>query len=447
MTCSFPFSRAVFGATTLFCLLAIGCSCSKKPNGKKQDAGLDARADADADASQGDAGPDAARDASAADAGPVDAFVYHDCMAPLEVEEITAGELYQIPVVEQDFHGGFGWNGRYLVQADYRCPGELHLSQDLYVIDMQTMEEELIVARGWGQTSPSLQDDNFVYTDFSYFVENDPNSNHRAELILHNLLTHEETRLTDSNHGKATPRFNGSHVVFIHYEQVYPVTEGATLRLLDIATSEETVLATEEQGITSSNIWAINTEYVAWRAVPEGEPSGAWDVFLHHIPTAQTSRLHTPTDSIFNVRLSSDKILWTERRNGYWGVYARDLETMTEQIVASGSSDKVLGTVGANVVSWQDYERSGCSFPCSVLDIVAKDLETGVQRRLTEEPGRWGLNVSECPWALRRESDSSSSFRLYLWDMIAAGVLDQNCHLIACDPDTEPCAMLEWQGP
>jgi len=139
--------------------------------------------------------------------------------------------------------------------------------------------------------------------------------------------------------------------------------------------------------------------------------------------------------------------MWSEKRNDNWAVYARDLETMAEQIVASGSSDKVLGTVGANVVSWQDYERSGCSFPCSVLDIVAKDLETGVQRRLTEEPGNWGLNVSECPWALRRESDSSSSFRLYVWDMVAAGVMDQNCHLIACDPDTEPCAMLEWQGP
>ena len=428
------------------CLVAAGCSCSKKPGGKKQDAGLDAHADAEADASQGDAGPDARRDASA-DAGPVDAFVYHDCMAPLEVEEITAGELYQIPVVEQDFHGGFGWNGRYLVQADYRCPGELHLGQDLYVIDMQTLEEELLVARGWGQTSPSLQDDTFVYTDFSYFDENDPNSNHRTELILHNLLTHEETRLTDSNHGKATPRFNGSHVVFIHYDQVYPVTEGATLRLLEIATSEETVLATEEQGITSSNIWDINTEYVAWRAVPEGEPSGAWDVFLHHIPTAQTSRLNTPTDSIFNVRLSSDKVLWTERRNGYWGVYARDLITENEETVTEGEADRILRAVNNNFVTWFDYRRSGCEFPCSVYDIYVKDLGNGVERRLNSQVNRWGIDSPTCRWFRYSESDGSGSLRSYFWDALQAGVLDQNCHLIACDPDTEPCAMLEWQGP
>ena len=429
------------------CLVAAGCSCSKKPGGKKQDAGLDAHADAEADASQGDAGPDARRDASA-DAGPVDAFVYHDCMAPLEVEEITAGELYQIPVVEQDFHGGFGWNGRYLVQADYRCPGELHLGQDLYMIDMQTLEEELLVARGWGQTSPSLQDDTFVYTDYSYFVENDPNSNHRAELILHNLLTHEETRLTDSNEPKVWPRFNGSHVVYIANDYTSPNEYYSTLRLLDIATSEETVLATEEQGITSSNIWDINTEYVAWRAVPEGEPSGAWDVFLHHIPTAQTSRLNTPSHLILNVFLSEDRVLWTEKRDGNWTIYGRPLPTGSEAVIADGQQDKVLRGIEGSLVGWFDYERSGCEFPCQDRDLVVKDLATGVVRRITNEIGRWGgMTPTGCRWMHYFENDSSSSFRLYSWDLVAAGVLDQNCHLIACDPDTEPCAMLEWQGP
>jgi hypothetical protein len=431
--------------------MSTGCGCSNEPGGKNQDAGVDGDSSqqdgrVDADAAR-DGAADGEVDSAVFDAGPVDAFVYHDCMAPMEVEEITAGELYRIPVVEQDFHGGIAWNGQYLVQADYRCPSDLHLSQDLYVIDMETLEEELLVARGWGQTSPSLHDGSFVYTDFGYYRENDPNNDHRAELILHDLVTHEETRLTDSNEPKVWPKFNGTHVVYLADEYTSPTDYYSTLRLLDITTSQETVLATEEQGITSSNIWDINSEYVAWRAVPDGEPNSAWDVFLHHIPTGQTSRLHTPSNLILNVLLSEDKVAWTEQRSSYWSVYAQDLTTMTEQVIASGNSDKILGSIGPVLVNWLDYERSGCEFPCTTYDIIVKDLTTGIERRLTDPPGSWGCNVSACRWAIRTESVSSSVFRLYAWDMVAAGVIDQNCNLIPCDPQTEQCAMLEWQGP
>jgi len=376
----------------------------------------------------------------------VDAFVYHDCMAPREVQEIVPGELYRIPVNEQEYHGGFDWNGQYLVQSDRRCEWP-NYGQDLYMIDLQTMEESLVVARLGGQVRPSLSGSNFVYSDFSFVIENDPENNYRTELIQHDLVNHSETRLTYSNNFKVYPKFNGTHVVFQHNHYLNETDKHSTLRLLDIATSDEIVLATEEQGITSSNIWDINSEYVAWRAVPDGEPSSAWDVFLHHIPTGQTSRLNTPSDYIFDVLLSPERVIWTERRSDYWGIYSRDLVTQVEETIVAGDADRMLRGVNQNLVTWFDFNRSGCEFPCSSYDIFISDLENGVTRRLTSTSEQWGIGPPTCKWLFYSENDSSVSFRLYAKDMVAAGILDQNCHLIACDPDTEPCPMLEWIGP
>jgi hypothetical protein len=430
--------------------MSTGCGCSNEPGGKNQDAGVDG----DSSQQDGRVDADAARDGAAdgevdssIDAGPVDAFVYHDCMAPMEVQEITPGELYRIPVVEQDFHGGIAWNGQYLVQSDYRCPGEMGYTNDIYVVNMETMQEELLVARLAEQASPSVHGASVVYADWSFYDENDANSDLRAELILHDMATHQETRLTDSNEAKVWPKFNGTHVVYRNHEPEGPSEDYATLRLLDITTSQETVLATEEQGITSSNIWDINSEYVAWRAVPDGEPSSAWDVFLHHIPTGQTSRLHTPSNLILNLRVSEDRVVWTEQRSSYWAVYARDLVTQVEEVVTEGDADKILRGASGDFVTWFDYTRSGCEFPCSTYDIYARDLGNGAERRLNYQPGYWAIGSLTCQWLLYFESEGSGTLRAYVFDAFHAGVLDQNCNLIPCDPQTEQCAMLEWQGP
>jgi hypothetical protein len=427
--------------TWSFC--GCGCGCSDNGAGKK-DSGVDADAAQEHDG-RVDGAIDGAVDAEmdgAVDGAPVDAFVYHDCMAPLEVTEITTDEHYRIPVNEQEFHGGFAWNGQYLVQSDRRCDGET-FGRDIYAIDMHTLQEEIVVVKKASQVSPSIAGHSFVYTDFSLDTQED----HRAELFLYDLSTHQETRLTDSNEIKVWPKFNGTHVVYQNNHYLSENDKYSTLRLLDIATGHEIVLATEEQGITSSNIWDINAEYVAWRAVPDGEPSSAWDVFLHHIASGQTSRLDTPSDMILSVRLSDNWVVWSEDRTGNWALYASDLDTLVEQEVAADTFDKVLSSIHGNLVVWFDHQRSGCDFPCSSYDIVIADILTGEQRRLTEQVGLWGASKPLCPWFLYTESGPAETVRVYLWDMVAAGVVDQNCNVIPCDPQTEQCAMLEWRGP
>jgi hypothetical protein len=170
-------------------------------------------------------------------------------------------------------------------------------------------------------------------------------------------------------------------------------------------------------------------------------------VFLHHIPTGQTSRLHTPSNLILNVHLAEGWVVWSEDRTGNWAVYAQDLTTMTEETIASGPSDKTIISSGESLVAWFDFGRGGCDFPCTSYDIVLGDLQTGAHRRLTAEPATWGIHSPTCRWALYTESGPSSAVRVYARDLVAAGVLDQSCHLIPCDPQTEQCAMLEWQGP
>jgi hypothetical protein len=78
--------------------------------------------------------------------------------------------------------------------------------------------------------------------------------------------------------------------------------------------------------------------------------------------------------------------------------------------------------------------------------LYIKDLETGVSRRLTSESRRWGFGTPTCRWLFYAEGENQERFRQYAWDLVAAGVLDNNCHVIPCDPQTETCATLQWQG-
>ncbi len=439
MVCTFA------SVMTLLNLPACGCSEKKRND---EDAAVDAAADGEMDAMT-DAWADGSVEAGRRDADPPDAFVFHDCMAPLEVKELKEGELYQVPIVREQgaSHGGFAWNGRYLIQSDKRCEWpEYDVVLDLYGVDTETMEERLLVGRKRFQLQPSIYESSFVYCDTSFLDETDPDNNRRSEIMLYDLITQEETRLTDSNEGKTQPRFNGTHVLYMNFHYTGEYESFETLRLLDISTGEEIVLATEDEGITQSNLWDISPEYAAWRAVPEGETG--WDIFLHHIPTGQTSRLNTPGEHILNFYLSGTRIAWTEKRSGAWAVYSRVLPSGSEEIVGIGEWDKVLRGVEGLLVSWFDYERSECNFPCQSYDIVSKDLGSGVTRRISSSTGLWGgTTIRNCRWLLYFENDSSVSFRAYIWDVVKAGILDENCNLIPCDPDNEECAVLEWRGP
>lgn len=416
-------------------------ACSGK-SGASKDALADRAVDRDSSVEQD------ARQDSAMEASVPDAYVPPECTDPLPSEEIVQGEHYRLPYYPKYGSSGLSWSDTQVVYSDWRCPNDAPSMDDLYLFDMETLQETLMVSRYEAQVCCSVWGTSMVYVDASYWDPEDPLNDQRSELILRDLLTQQETRLTDSNSSKVFSKYNGAQVLFLQDDFTEPENQFTTLRLLDIASGDEVILDTEESGFQEAvSAWDISEEYVTWRASSPLEPPGSWDVWLYHIPTGITSQLHLSSHMVLRSLVSVNWVVWGENRTGQWGVYAKDLPGGLEMEVASGAHDKIPMGLNGDLATWFEFERSGCEFPCSSYDLVIGDLETGVQRRLTSEPRYWGVGKPTCRWLFYTEHENQERFRLYAWDLVAAGVLDpNNCCVIPCDPEIEQCEMLTWQG-
>ena len=381
---------------------------------------------------------DGALEASTKDAGPGS-----DCtVSVLPSEEIVPGELYRLPPTGETEIESIDWDGRYVVYAEYRCPYPDARKFDIYTFDLNAMEEIEAVTKLASQRGVSIWEGGVVYTDYWYNHPEVQGDEYRAELVHLDPSTLQETRLTDSNWSKLMPKYNGSHVAYLS-RQWKPDGGVFDFILRDVSTNQEQILADHTQNVQLS--YDISEEYVSWQAVPLDEPE-VWDIFYHHIPSGVTERLHKSTEYLLCALVSDKWLVFGDATSGNWDVHAYDIQFGVEHQVTNEEHDQVTLHVGGHLVDSFDYRHSGGSFPGSNYDLYLHDLETGVSRRLTSESRYWGILRPSCKWLVYSEHVEANLFRLFAWDLVAAGVLDENCHLIPCDPQTETCAMIEWRG-
>jgi len=432
--------KSALKITFLAALLLVSSACGCEDTGPPgdQDAGPDARIDAThPEAGIPDAGPEAAVP---------DARVYPDCDVPLlQPEVIIPDELIRLPPTGQDRVRAISWDGRYVAYTQVRCPIETDWRYDAFLFDLETMQESVLVARFGNQWDPSVAGNSVVFADSAYLLDPTPENDHRIELFHYDILSGEETQLTDGNWPKLKPLFNGTHAVYLSDEWDPSSSGSSDLVLHNVASGQELILADHNQNVQ----WCydISEEYVTWMAVSPSQ-AGAWDIFYHHIPSGITDRLHLDTPYLFCSSVSGNRLAWNEARSGFWDVYVMDLDTGIEEQITDEQADQILVRTSSNLITWFDYRHTGGSFPSSARDLYLHDIETGISRRLTVEARRWALlRPTSCQRLAYGEKYDDYLGTFYVWDLVAAGVLDQDCHVIPCDPETEVCATIEWRGP
>lgn len=416
-----------------------GCGCTSNGPANEPDGGRDGALDS------GDTGIEASVEDAGLEASTQDAQPGSDCTASvLPCEEILPGELFRLPHPAESFFDSSDWNGRQVAYSESRCPYPDVRRRDVYMFDLDTMQEMEVATKIASQRSVTVNEDSIVYVDLSYNDPDTPGYEYRIELIHYDISTGQETRLTDSNWGKYMPKYNGTHVAYLSWEwNPQDVGGPADLVLRDLGTGQKQMLADHTQNI--QRCYDISEDYVTWQAVPIEEP-GVWDIFYHHLPSGITHRLNKSTEYLFCPDVSGEKLSWSQATSGSWDVYVLDLVTRVEEQVTAEQPDQVLHQIAGDLLLWFDYRHSGGSFPGTSYDPYLHDLETGVSRRLTAESRYWGVLWPSCQWLVYMEVYDSESVRLFAWDLVVAGVLDASCHVIPCDPQTEQCAMIEWRG-
>jgi len=413
-------------------------ACSDDQSAKDRDAQPDAsRIDARPDRALVDAGvdaaPDAIRDAMTSDASDCDPYLG-------QAQVLRPGELYRLPPT------GYEWSdcnlaheGNWAAYSENRCPIATRQSEDIFIFDMETLTESVAVARLGNQDAREMVGQTLVYSDA--YASNFEATKYEIDLFLYDIVTGQKTQLTDGNWGKVRPRYNGTHVVFLGNES-YPTETVQDLIIQDIATGNRIILADRSANVERD--YSISADYVTWQAKSHNDPT-VWDIYDHHISTGVTTALGRDTPYLAGSFVAGNRLVFNESDGSNYDVYVHDLNLDVTDKLIDAPYDQVVTGMRGRLLLYVDYSRSHSTFPSYHYDIVLLDMDTGVSRRLTVQPGGLGASPS-CHWLYYAEEYDDWRCGYYAWDLIAAGVLDDQCHVLPCDPDHEQCSMFEWHG-
>jgi hypothetical protein len=361
------------------------------------DAGLDARPEA----GPSDAGPDATPDAWVWVTAPCDATF---------IELPPSGETRNQFVNNWD---------RYVVYDDGRFTGG-NTNQDIYLYDLQTCTEYPLAIAPGIQVGPAIWKSEVAWADYQdgTTFDDDLIMGFDIDSATADVLTppglfwgvafNERYLVALSNEGEVDPSY--AHAV-----------------LIDRWTADETLLGESWQG---AEHFSMSETHLAWIMSCTG-CGGVSDVFYLDLSTKDIVHIE---DTIAGNQLRpstwGDYILWQDdREGGTWKIFAHRISTgETWKLVddpMTGSGPYLRG----NLATWYScYYASDCTYVGG--DIILFDIDTAVFRRVTTESAYYRARYAHGDWLVYLLSMGGDYYKMYGVHMQAAGLVDQDGHVI-----------------
>ena len=366
-------------------LALAGCSsaCDDGGKGQEVDSGLaDAGADRDAiqseEAGPADAGPDAWQ---LADSGPP--YVDHDfCGQDKFFLKNPDGTVASVTALGQGWVLLGWWN------REERHP----ITVRLY--DLEQCREYALSPDWWKMEDyweASIEPDSMVID-----VAKVPDVHDRMDLYLVDLASWSVTQLTDTpDETEEGPAYNGRYVAYIksHWDSEANTRRELGFWLMDTDTLESTMLAEPEAWVSFS---FITERYVVWTAYTTDPQSEGRDVYYHDLQTGQTVQVLASREHYqYYADIWDHYIVWQETddwdnppyRLVLYDVNTGQKQTLTEEPGLYGFA------VDKGIVVWSTYKYAPRPLEWKVMDIVAYDLRTSLERRLTTRAYRWGVGL------------------------------------------------------
>lgn len=291
---------------------------------------------------------------------------------------------------------------------------------DVFFFDLLSFSETRITDLADSfQAFPSILENEIVWADSRFSVGS---GQYWQELVHYSLSTGIETRLTNSTDSKLLPLFNGHHIVYLQYPSEMTIPE---LRLLDLQTHEDILLSDMDW-----KPWdmSISDRYVTWVAIPPWRQDGNRDVFIYDVEAKETLQLDTPTTKQHSTSVHGSRVVWEDTTSGQVDIYVYDIETGEETRLTDDPFDQSSPRILGNLVTFHDYRFTlGWNDPDCAWDIQIMDLDTGVTRRVTSLPWFWHVIPGEGGLLLAKlfeDPSLSNKSKLYMFDLIAMGILD-----------------------
>jgi beta propeller repeat protein len=148
---------------------------------------------------------------------------------------------------------------------------------------------------------------NNVSLSGNYMVCSD-NSN-PADIILYNLDSHTEIKITDDSYWQSKPAMSGSIIVWTDFRH-----GDAEIYMFDLTTMTETRVTDDP---ADQYLPKIDRGKIVWSDLRNGKE----DVYMYNIATQHEEPLSSYPSRKRNPNISGDKIVWFDDRNGLWELF------------------------------------------------------------------------------------------------------------------------------
>lgn len=204
-----------------------------------------------------------------------------------------------------------------------------------YLYDEKTGTSEAVKSDSYSQEEPVISGNYAVWST----------GGPESDIILKDLKTGIETKITNDELKQYAPYTDGINVVYIEEGESGSPFD---IVLYSIASQEKKVIATGESEKSNP---VIDGDYIVF----EEMKSGTLSLILYQIST-EVESLISKTGEVANPDMKSGKIVFEDYRDGNADIYLYDIASKTETVVVSGPGDQVRPSVSGDHIVFEETE-------------------------------------------------------------------------------------------
>jgi beta propeller repeat protein len=201
------------------------------------------------------------------------------------------------------------------------------------------------------------------------------------DIILYNLSSNETRRISDESYNQVDPSIWGNYIVWEDQSGEYQ-----TICCYDINTGEESQVSEDGASASKADVWG---NYIVWEQWFEDNS----EIMLFNISDASVQRITFDPQNQESPVIWEDRIVWTEFQNGYSQILVYNITTGIETNLTSDPWNHLFLAIFGDLVAYEsDQEYS---------DISIIDINTGEEYILTQgtpdtaqnQPAIWGDRI------------------------------------------------------
>ncbi|MDY0002337.1 MAG: hypothetical protein RBU30_13660 [Polyangia bacterium] len=287
---------------------------------------------------------------------------------------------------------------------------------NIYLYDLNTCVEYAITNRPWGDVSPCIWEHSVVFAGTA-------NTAGKLEPVLFDMANLSFTRPISGLPGYG-PLFNGRYLL---YKALDKTTEedscryATRLHLRDLSTGEELLLTERWQEVEeeASSLSPTHAAWVAWNGSER-------NVFFMDLETKDINHIQTTSEPDFSYTATwGDWVLWEDWRNENAEIYGWRISTSEEARITNNGVWNGRPTLRGGIAC---YRTGSLWDPTVGWDLMVRDMETGVERQVTQETnvGYKCGNVDSGWLVYLKQTMSNYTYvnSIHAVNLVVAGILD-----------------------